>query len=141
MVQHSKNLPLSKEIVYISLEDLLIIHTDQVERYGGSHGIRDLGLIESALFRPQSSFDGEDLYIDFFQKAAVLVHSLLLNHAFVDANKRTAMTAVLVFLELNGFNLQVAQEELIDAAKSIENKAWDVKDIAYWLKKSTKQKK
>src|SRR5579859_834077 len=99
MALHSKNLPTSKEVIYVSLEDLLIIHTDQIERYGGSHGIRDIGLIESALFRPQSSFGGEDLYPDFFDKAAVLVHSLLLNHAFVDGNKRTAMATVLVFLE------------------------------------------
>ncbi|HYK08173.1 MAG TPA: type II toxin-antitoxin system death-on-curing family toxin [Candidatus Eisenbacteria bacterium] len=141
MVQHSKNLPISKEVIYISLEDLLIIHTDQIERYGGSHGIRDLGLVESALFRPQSSFGGEDLYPDFFDKAAVLVHSLLLNHAFVDGNKRTAMTTLLSFLEFNNLHLKVSQEELINAAQFIENKEWDTKAIASWLKNHTESAK
>lgn len=137
MAQHSKNLQVSKEIIYISLEDLLIIHTDQVERYRGSHGIRDMGLLESALFRPQSSFGGEDLYPTLLEKAAVLVHSLLLNHAFVDANKRTAMATLLVFLELNNCPLICSQQQLIDAAIAIENKTWEKEGIISWLKSHT----
>lgn len=141
MVQHSKNLPVFNLVVYLNLDDLLIIHTDQIERYGGSHGIRDVNLLESALFRPQSSFGGEDLYPDFFEKAAVFVHSLLLNHAFADGNKRTAMASLLVFLELNNMSLHCSQEELIDVAKAIENKAWDKKKIIFWLKNHIKSAK
>ena len=141
MVQRSKNLPISSEILYLSLDDLLIIHTDQIERYGGSHGIRDMNLLESALFRPQSSFSGEDLYPDFFEKAAVLVHSLLLNHTFVDGNKRTAIASLLVFLELNGISLACTQQELVDAAIAIENKKWNKDAITSWLKNHTRAAK
>lgn len=141
MAQPSKNLPNFKETVYINLEDLLVIHTDQIERYGGSHGIRDMGLVESALFRPQSSFGGEDLYPTLLEKAAVLVHSLLLNHAFVDGNKRTAIATLIVFLELNDNPLTCTQHELIDAAIAIENKTWKKEDILSWLEKYTKKQK
>ena len=138
MAQHSKNLLNSKEIVYISLEDLLVIHADQVERYGGSHGIREIRLIESALFRPQSSFGGEDLYPTILEKVAVLAYSLLPNHAFVDTNKRTAMATLLAFLELNNCPLVCSQQQLIDAAIAIEDKTWEKEEIAQWLKNHTK---
>lgn len=138
MAQHSKNSPSSKEVIYLTLEELLIIHTDQIERYGGSHGIRDLGLIESALYRPQASFGGDDLYSSFFEKAAVLVHSLLLNHAFVDGNKRTAITSLLVFCELNSKRIDCTQEDLIKFALSVKNKSIGIKEIISWLEKHTK---
>lgn len=139
MVKLSKNSHNFKEIIYLTLDDILVIHTDQIERYGGSHGIRDLGLLESALFRPQSSFGGEDLYPSFFEKTAVLVHSLLLNHAFVDGNKRTSMASLLVFLHLNDYNLLCSQNELIQFALSIENKKMNLEGIVAWLKKYSKK--
>lgn len=135
MGKPSKNLQNSKEIIYLSLDELLIIHTDQIERYGGSHGIRDIGLIESALYRPQSSFGGDDLYSNIFDKGAVFVHSLLLNHGFVDGNKRTAIASFLVFLMLNSFRLEVEQDALITFALSIENKQIVPKDISSWLQR------
>lgn len=134
-------MPTSSEVIYLSLDDVLIIHTDQIERYGGSHGIRDINLLESALFRPQSSFGGEDLYPNFFDKATVLVHSLLLNHAFVDGNKRTAIASLLVFLKLNTISLVCTQQELIDAAIAIENKKWNKDNIASWLATHAEHKK
>jgi len=130
-----------KEVSYLTLEELLIIHEDQIERYGGSSGLRDLGLLESALFRPQSTFGGEDLYETIFDKAAVLLHSLLMNHAFVDGNKRTAMASCLVFLEMNSYTLFVSQDEVVDAALSVENKKWDVEKITSWLKKNSRKPK
>lgn len=139
MARHSKSSHSNNAVIYLTLDELLIIHTDQIERYGGSHGIRDLGLIESALYRPQSSFDGNDLYPDIQEKAAVLVHSLLLNHAFVDGNKRTAIASMLVFIELNSIYIFCTQEELIDLAVSIENKHISVQDIVSWIKKHMKQ--
>ena len=67
--------------------------------------MRDVTLLESAVARPQSSFDGEDLYPTLFYKAAALMHSLLKNHQFVDGNKRTALASAGIFLKLNGYNL------------------------------------
>jgi len=76
---------------YLSSQNIIQIHFEIVEATGGSQGIRDVGLLESAAGRPRASFGGKDLYPNIFLKASVLVHSLLLNHPFVDGNKRTAI--------------------------------------------------
>ena len=123
----------------MTLEQILVIHEDQIERYGGSHGVRNLALIESAVFRPQTSFAGKELYVTIFDKAASLLHSVLLNHAFVDGNKRTAMVATITFLELNGYFLEVSQKELVHFALKVENKKISIEKIANWLKKHVKK--
>ena len=78
---------------YVLVEDILAIHEDQIERYGGAHGIRDPGLLEAALFRPQTGY-----YDTLIDEAAALWESLSQNHPFVDGNKRTAFAATFVFL-------------------------------------------
>ncbi|MBI3093135.1 MAG: type II toxin-antitoxin system death-on-curing family toxin, partial [Candidatus Levybacteria bacterium] len=85
-----------------------------VKRFGGSLGIRDIGLVESAGARPQVTFDGKHLYISTFDKAAALLQSLLKNHPFIDGNKRTALTSVGLFLKMNGYKLVNAGEEEIE---------------------------
>lgn len=112
----------------------MAIHHDQIERYGGSHGIRDLALLESAVQRPRSSFMGEDLYPDIFDKAAALIHSILLNHPFLDGNKRTSMASGAALLFLNGYELKVDQEEFVDVALAIESKKMNLAQISKWLK-------
>jgi len=118
---------------------VLAIHDDMVERYGGSHGIRDLGLIQSAVSRPQSSFGGEDLYPDIFDKAAALFHSLIFNHAFVDGNKRTTIVSTARFLSMNGYELDVSQNEFVDFPLRVENKHLSNEEISKWLKKHSKK--
>ncbi|MEX2012795.1 MAG: type II toxin-antitoxin system death-on-curing family toxin, partial [Candidatus Levyibacteriota bacterium] len=122
---------------FLTLEQIIVIHEDQADRYGGSRGIRDLALLESAVFRPQSSFGGEELYLSTFDKAASLVHSLLLNHPFVDGNKRTATASMLVFLELNQIELEVKQEELEKVMLGIESKKMGLEEIAQWIKENS----
>lgn len=124
-----------KVALFLTLEQVLFIHEDQVDRYGGSHGVRDLGLLESAILRSQTTFGGVDLYITIFDKAAALMHSLLLNHPFVDGNKRTAVVSALSFLELNGYSLKVNDKELEKFALMVENKKPSIEFIANWLKK------
>lgn len=124
--------------IFLTLEQVLVIHEDQIERYGGSIGIRDLALLESAIFRPQSSFSGQDLYETIFDKATALVHSLLLNHAFIDGNKRTSTVSTIVFLKLNGWNLVVSQNELVQFAKDVEEKKLSLEQISFWLEKNSK---
>lgn len=85
---------------YILVEDVLAIHEDQVERYGGAHGVRDPGLLEAALFRPQTGY-----YETLIDEAAALWESLSQNHPFVDGNKRTAFAATFVFLAINGLDV------------------------------------
>lgn len=128
-----------KNVRYITLDEVLAIHDDMVERYGGSFGIRDLGLTQSAIARPQASFGGEDLYPTIIDKAAALFHSLIFNHAFVDGNKRTTMTATARFLYINGYELEATDEEFVDFPLRVENKHLDIEEIATWLKGHTKR--
>lgn len=126
---------------FLTLEQVLAIHYDQVERYCGSHDVRDLALLESATQRPEASFMGEDLYPTIFDKAAALMHSLLLNHPFIDANKRTGTVSTASFLHFNGYDLKVSQNDLVEAALSVESKKWNLEQISRWLKEhSTKAK-
>ncbi len=110
-----------------------------VDETGGSHGLRDLGLLESAVARPQSSFAGQDLYPDIFLKTGALIHSLLKNHAFVDGNKRTSMFSAMTFLELNGYLFNARQKEVVNFALKVENEKLSVEEIAKWLKEHTKK--
>lgn len=110
-----------------------------VDETGGSHGLRDLGLLESAVARPQSSFAGEDLYPDIFLKAGALIHGLLRNHAFVDGNKRTSMFSCMTFLELNDYLFDAKQKEVVVFALKVENEKLSVEEIAKWLKEHTKK--
>jgi death-on-curing protein len=126
--------------VYLTLEQILFIHQDQIERYGGSSGLRDLSLLESAIFRPQTMFSGRDLYQNYFEKAASLLHSLIMNHAFIDGNKRTGATAMLVFLELNNVFISIESNELVKTVLQIENEKWKIEQISKWLE-SKKTKK
>lgn len=102
-----------------------------IEETGGSHGVRDLGLLGSA--RPRAGFGEEDAYPDSFTKAAALAQSLAQNHPFVDGNKRTAVAAAGVFLELNGFRLGASNEELEELGMALARDDWSLKDIVRWL--------
>jgi len=85
---------------YLTVVEVLAIHADLIERYGGSPGVRDYGLLESALYRPQT-----DYYADLIEEAAALWESLAQNHAFIDGNKRVAFAAAYTFLAINGLRL------------------------------------
>lgn len=127
------------DINFLSLDEILAIHYDQINRYGGSHGVRDFNLLISAASRLQATFGGFDLYPDVFSKAAALMHSLVLNHPFVDGNKRTAIASTARFVFINGFILKMSKEELVDLPLKIESKRLDMEKIAIWLKKHSKK--
>src|SRR5215470_7696188 len=91
---------------YLKVAEVLAIHADQIERYGGSHGIRDPGLLEAALYRPQTGY-----YADLIEEAAALWESLSQNHPFIDGNKRTAFAAAYTFLVINGARLTASAGE------------------------------
>ena len=92
----------SERVQYLSVDEVLAIHERLVDRFGGPRGVRDRGMLESALFRPQTGYYG-----DLAEMAAALFESLLLNHAFIDGNKRVAFFATDVFLRLNGWKFAV----------------------------------
>lgn len=83
--------------VFLTLDEALDIHRDQIQRYGGSSGIRDLGLLQSALAQPQAAFAGQFLHADLIEMAAAYLFHITQNHPFVDGNKRTGTAAALVF--------------------------------------------
>ncbi len=128
------------KVKYITLEELIAIHDSMIDLYGGSHGIRDLHLLQSALARPQSTFSGEDLYPEIFDKAAALYHSLMFNHAFVDGNKRTTFTSTARFLSLNNYEVVAPDKEIVDFALRVENQHLPLEQISDWLKKNSKKK-
>ena len=101
-------------MLFLTLDDILESHQNQIDTYGGSHGIRDIGLIESAIAQPEASFGGEYLHADIFEMAAAYVYHLVMNHPFVDGNKRVGLEAALIFLEINNENLKASDQELID---------------------------
>lgn len=92
-------------IEFLTLSEVVAIHANQVSRYGGSLGVRDLGLLDSALAAPQAMFGGQYLHRDIYEMAAAYAFHLVKNHAFVDGNKRVGAVSVDVFLRLNGLLL------------------------------------
>ncbi|HEY4694721.1 MAG TPA: type II toxin-antitoxin system death-on-curing family toxin [Candidatus Nanoarchaeia archaeon] len=123
---------------YLSPQDIIQIHFEIVEATGGLHGLRDLGLLESAAARPQATFGDEDLYPSLELKAAALTHSLLLNHMFADGNKRTATVCMIEFLILNDRKFEAENKEIVDFALWVENKKPTIEKITEWIKKHTR---
>lgn len=114
------------------------MHTVAVEEFGGSSGIRGRGQLESEL-APLASFGGRNLYDTPFKRAAALAESLVLNHGFVDGNKRTAMYAMAAWLEREGYVIEAARGELRDLALAIASHELSMEQIAAWLEQRSKQ--
>jgi death-on-curing protein len=104
---------------YLTAGRILFIHARLIEETGGIHGVRDLGMLLSAIGRPQASFDNHDLYPDLFGKATALMESLIRNHPFVDSNKHTGATAAGLFLRRNGYRLTASNADLVAFTMSI----------------------
>lgn len=118
---------------HLSLEEVLVLHQRLMQRTGGSGGVRDLNLLESAIARPQASFSDEELYPNLWRKAAALMHSLIRNHPFVDGNRRTAITATGIFLELNGHTLTATNEEVVGFTLRAATGEIPPEEMATWL--------
>lgn len=112
---------------FLTLEDLTESHEAQIATYGGMPGIRDLGLLESAIAQPESRFSGQYLHVDLFEMAAAYLYHIVLNHPFLDGNKRVGLEAALVFLEINNQSVNATDVELVDltlrTAQSLTTKA------------------
>jgi len=119
---------------YLTVEQVAFLHARLIEETGGSHGIRDVGLLQSAVARPRATFEGEDLYADVFSKAAALMHSLINNHPFVDGNKRTGSAAAVLFLRANEWSFEASNAELEGFALQVARGERDVLQAAGWLR-------
>ncbi len=128
----------NKSIKFITVPQVLAIHSQLVKRYGGSQGIRDIGLVESSVARAQAGFGGEYLYKNIFDMASALLQSLLKNHPFVDGNKRTALTSAAIFLKLNGYKLINNHKEEVNFALKVDN-SLTIEQISEWLEARCKK--
>ena len=122
----------------LTKEQVLMLHGQLIEATGGSKGIRDEGLLESALFNPFQSFGGEELYPSIQAKAARLCYGLVKNHAMVDGNKRIGAHAMLVFLALNGYELAYSQKELSDIILDVASGKTGCEELLDWIIKHQK---
>lgn len=117
----------------LSKRQVLLLHSSLIEAFGCSDGVRDEGLLESALAAPFQTFGGEPVYPSMQSKAAQLGFGLIRNHPFVDGNKRVGAHVMLVFLELNGIVLHYEQQELIDIILSVASGEIDRKGLLQWI--------
>ncbi len=118
----------------IEVEEVLIFHRKIIEQTGGSDGIRDIGLIESALRQALSTFDGNDLYKEIEDKISVITYGLIKNHGFVDGNKRIGVSVMLLLLRLNGVLIQYTQNELVKLGLDVADGSFDENNIKQWIK-------
>jgi death on curing protein len=120
---------------FLTPEQVLFIHSRLIQETGGAHGVRDLSMLLSALGRPETTFDGNELYVDVFSKGAALLDSLIRNHPFLDGNKRTAITATGLFLRLNGYSLTVDNDEMVRFTLACAQAQVSLEKISAWLEK------
>ncbi len=120
---------------YLSPHQVLFLHARLIEETGGSHGVRDMGLLLSALGRPQATFEGKDLHPTIYQKAAALAESMINNHPFVDGNKRTGIGTAVLFLLLNGYVVTTSNQELLDLTMEIVQKRNSIDEVANWFER------
>jgi len=120
-------------IHYLTVEQVLFVHARLIDETGGSHGVRDLGLLVSVVSRPKATYGGVELYPDIFSKSAALIHSLVHNHPIVDGNKRTGITAAGLFLMRNGRRTIASNPELEAFTLSVATSPLEIGDIALWM--------
>lgn len=119
---------------YLTLSEVLTLHSQIMERSGSGVGIRDMGVLESALAQPRMAFGGQDLYPTLAEKAAALGYSLIMNHPFMDGNKRTGHAAMEVFLMLNGFEIHAAVDEQEQVVLRLAGGETARTEFATWLR-------
>lgn len=115
---------------YLTVAEVLAMHADQIERYGGSHAVRDPGLLEAALYRPQTGY-----YADLIEEAAAMWESLAQNHAFIDGNKRVAFAAMYTLLAINSVRLAADAQETYDFVAALyEANQFSFDKLVSWLR-------
>lgn len=123
---------------FLSLEEVLSLHGDQIRRYGGSEGLRDAGLLSSALAAPRSTFGGELLHPTLFDQAAAYLFHLAKNHPFIDGNKRVALAAALLFLWMNGVEVDTDEDELTDLVLGVAEGRVTKPEVSAFLERNAR---
>ena len=119
---------------FLELDEVLEIHRDQIERYGGRLGIRDFALLRSAVAMPSAGAAGEYLHVDLIEMAAAYLFHIVKNHPFVDGNKRVGVVAALVFLDLNGIDVRISEDHLFHIVISVAKGEASKSGVAEFLR-------
>lgn len=125
------------EPAFLSLAEVLEIHQDQVTRYGGASGIRDIEMLKSAIGMPSAAYGGQFLHTNIYEMAAAYLFHLVKNHAFVDGNKRVGAVAAFVFLALNGFDFDAPEDGLAEMVRAVARGELDKPDAAVFIRRFT----
>ncbi len=123
--------------IYLTLEEILRLHFQLIEDFGGSHGVRNEGRLQSVVVTPKHSIFGKEQYPTIFDKAAVYLRNIVGDHPFSDGNKRTAITVCGIFLLRNGYDLIAKPKMLEDFAVKVATDNLDIDEIAIWLNAQT----
>ena len=126
--------------LFLTVDQILELHQDQIDKYGGSAGVRDMTLVESAVNAPSASFGGKLLHNDIFEMAAALLFALVQNHAFIDGNKRVGTAAALVFLDANGIEIDNREPEFSDLVLRVASSRAKKDEVAEYFRKQSKTK-
>ncbi len=119
---------------FLTLAEAIEVHRDQITRYGGATGIRDLGLLKSALGMPSTMFGGEFLHADPIEMAAAYLFHIVKNHPFVDGNKRAGAVTAIVFLQLNDLKLTASNDELVEVVLGVAGGELEKADVTLFMR-------
>lgn len=120
----------------ITLKEALIIHELAIDKFGGSYGVRDMNLLESAILRPNTTFDGKDLYPNVVDKAAAIIESIVKNHPFSDGNKRTGYILMRLILLKSNFDIKATEKEKYEFVIKIAEGKLDFNEIKSWIEEN-----
>ncbi len=120
--------------VFLDVSDVLLVHADQIARYGGEQGVRDMGLLESAVAQPQAAFSGQFLHADLFEMAAAYLFHIVNNHPFLDGNKRAGAVTALTFLDINGVEIEVFKGGIYELTLAVATGQTGKADIAAFFR-------
>ena len=123
---------------YLTTHQVLFLHGRLIDETGGGHGLRDLALLESAVNRPRATAEGKNLYPNLFSKAAALMQSLVLNHPFLDGNKRTGIASAALFLLQNDRQFLASNRQLERFTLKVARREIGIEDIAAWFRQNSK---
>lgn len=124
------------DIVFLGLDEVLEIHRDQIRRYGGLTGVRDFGLLQSAISMPCATFEGAYLHQSLLEMASAYLFHLVQNHPFYDGNKRTGAVAAMVFMEMNGIDIRADEEAFEQLVRNVAAGKADKKAITAFFERN-----
>lgn len=127
------------EPIFLGLEKILEIHQIQIKEFGGSQGLRDIGMLQSATAMPAAQFGGRYLHSDLYEMAAAYLYHITLNHPFVDGNKRVAVMAADIFLLMNGVLLTAGEEDVVDLGLKVAQRKLEKPEIAAFFRKHSRK--